>query len=45
MIILLGSCPSYDVAFLIEKLIFFLTEKTKYEKLDTGEEEKKVQVE
>jgi hypothetical protein len=40
---LLGSCSSYDVTFLIEKLIFF-TENTKNEKLDTREEERKVHV-
>jgi hypothetical protein len=44
MFSLLGSCSSYDVSFLIEKLFFFI-ENTKHEKLDTGEQEKKVQVE
>jgi hypothetical protein len=44
MFSLLGSCSSYDVSFLIEKLIVFITENTKNEKLDTGEQEKKVQV-
>jgi len=43
MFSLLGSCSSYDVSFLIEKLIFFFyIENTKHEKLDTGEQEKKV---
>jgi len=45
MFSLLGSCSSYDVSFLIEKLFFFFIENTKREKLDTGEQEKKVQVE
>jgi hypothetical protein len=45
MFSLVGSCSSYDVSFLIEKLnSFFLKENTKHEKLDTGEQDKKVQV-
>jgi hypothetical protein len=45
MFSLLGSCSSYDVSFLIEKLFFLYIENTKHEKLDTGEQEKEVQVE